>query len=59
MNKTRSRSRIIPHGQVAFADIRDSSVRDRIMRLGENDMALAEEVAALKEEVAQIKQKVR
>lgn len=59
MSKRRSRSSVIPHGQVAFADIRDPSVRDRIMRLGENDMALAEEIAALKDKLAQLKQKAR
>lgn len=52
-------SRGIPHGQVPFVDIRDIAVRDRVMRLGENDRAIARQLAALTEAVAELQRKVR
>ena len=52
-------NRGIPHGQVPFADVRDMAVRDRVMRLGENDRAIARQLAALTEAVAELQRKVR
>lgn len=54
-----SRSKTLPHGQVAFADIRDATVRDRVMKLGENDKSLEKELVTLKEEIEKLKLKVR
>lgn len=54
-----SRSGMLPHGQVAFADVRDAILRDRIMKLGENDEALAKILVELKKEIAELKLKAR
>ena len=51
--------KVIPHGQVPFADIGDANVRDRVMKLGENDVALAERLASLETEIENLKRKSR
>ena len=54
-----SARRVIPHGQVPFADIGDANVRDRIMKLGENDAAIASRIASLETEIENLKRKTR
>mgnify|MGYP006874327296 CR=1 FL=1 len=54
-----SRNKTLPNGQVPFSDINDPVVRDRIMRLGENDKALAAAVAKMQAELEELKKKAR
>lgn len=47
----------LPHGKVPFAEMRDVSARDAVMKLNENIIALKKQVAELQDAVIELQKK--